>query len=110
VNESSGKIKFMQDGQMTQVAQFRTEADKYVDDWRDYAECRKHDPELFYPLSATDPTIRQAQAICRRCPVFAQCAIAGRDERWGIWAGELKGAGRLGDPGTHGTERQAKGR
>jgi WhiB family redox-sensing transcriptional regulator len=95
---------------MSQIAQFRVETDRSAEDWRELAKCREYDPELFYPLSTTDPTIRQVQAICRRCPVFAQCAIAGRNERWGIWAGELKGAGRLGAPGTHGTERQAKGR
>jgi WhiB family redox-sensing transcriptional regulator len=95
---------------MARVAQFRTVTDKYDGDWRERAECRKYDPELFYPLSTASPAIRQVQVICRRCPVIAQCAIAGRDERWGIWAGELKGAGRLGDPGKHEAKRQAKGR
>jgi WhiB family transcriptional regulator, redox-sensing transcriptional regulator len=36
-------------------------------DWRQLAACRRADPELFFPVSASDPCldqITQAKAIC----------------------------------------------
>ena len=40
-------------------------------DWRQLAACRHTDPELFFPVSASGPSldqITQAKAICTRCP------------------------------------------
>ena len=45
-------------------------------DWRPLAACRHADPELFFPVSASGPSldqIIQAKAICARCPVRQQC-------------------------------------
>ncbi|GAA3957107.1 hypothetical protein GCM10022384_07730 [Streptomyces marokkonensis] len=46
-------------------------------DWRDAAACRTEDPDLFFPQGTIGPylpQVEQAKAVCRRCPVFAQCA------------------------------------
>jgi hypothetical protein len=40
-------------------------------DWRQLAACRHTDPELFFPVSASGPSldqIMQAKSICTRCP------------------------------------------
>lgn len=63
------------------------------DDWRNWAECRKHDPEMWW---ANDDRQRQAQEICvTDCPVVSEClahALAlGNVE--GVWGG-LTQAGR----------------
>lgn len=45
-------------------------------DWRDDAECRVEDPEMFFPTgseTAAQDRIRQAKAVCARCPVTAEC-------------------------------------
>lgn len=60
--------------------------------WEEEAACRGSDPELFFPVSTTGPSIdqiRRAKAICARCPVRQPClayALAtGQD--FGIWGG-----------------------
>ena len=55
--------------------------------WRDQAECRGIDPEIFYPL--TDDDEAEAKAICSVCAVRQAClehALASR-EKEGIWGG-----------------------
>lgn len=65
------------------------------DAWRSYAKCRGVDPEVFFPDPPGCRTGRHeeaeeaAKAICRECPVRAQClewALANR-ERDGILGG-----------------------
>ncbi len=45
--------------------------------WRDQAECRDVDPELFFPASQRGPThdaqVAAAKEVCARCPVRAEC-------------------------------------
>ena len=53
--------------------------------WAEVAACRGMGPALWYPPRGEDP--RPAQRICADCPVQAECADAGRSERWGIWGG-----------------------
>jgi WhiB family redox-sensing transcriptional regulator len=51
--------------------------------------CRVNDPELYFAESPSD--VEQAKALCRDCPVRAEC-LAGaleRREPWGVWGGEL---------------------
>lgn len=61
-------------------------------DWRQRAACRGEDPELFFPVGTTGPALDQvelAKAICRSCPVIAEClaaALAGGEDA-GIWGG-----------------------
>jgi WhiB family redox-sensing transcriptional regulator len=60
-------------------------------DWRHKAECRKEDPELFFPVGTSGPALAQivkAKAVCRRCPVSQEClawALASGQD--GIWGG-----------------------
>jgi WhiB family transcriptional regulator, redox-sensing transcriptional regulator len=45
-------------------------------DWRASAACRNEDPDLFFPVGTTDfvlGQIREAKAVCGRCPVQQPC-------------------------------------
>jgi WhiB family redox-sensing transcriptional regulator len=61
-------------------------------DWRQLAACRHADPELFFPVSASGPSldqVAQAKAICAGCLVRQQClafALHTRQDH-GIWGG-----------------------
>jgi len=70
-----------------------------VDDWRHRAACRDEDPELFFPIGTSGPAleqVEQAKAVCRRCPVAAECLTwaLGRPEEYGIWGGLTEGERR----------------
>lgn len=61
-------------------------------DWRHKSACKSEDPELFFPVGDTGPALLQiaeAKAVCRRCPVQAQCLnwalTSGQD--FGVWGG-----------------------
>jgi WhiB family transcriptional regulator, redox-sensing transcriptional regulator len=61
-------------------------------DWRDGAACLHTDPELFFPVSTTGPSLGQvdeAKRICQACPVQAPClAWALRQGiTTGVWGG-----------------------
>jgi WhiB family redox-sensing transcriptional regulator len=71
-----------------------------MDDWRDHAECRAEDPDLFFPIGTTGPSLhqaRRAKAVCEHCPVQEPCL------RWamktgqavGIWGGTTETERRL---------------
>ena len=60
--------------------------------WRQLAACRRADPELFVPVSASGPSldqITQAKAICADCPVRRHCLAFAVDTRQdhGVWGG-----------------------
>lgn len=61
-------------------------------DWRNRAVCRSENSELFFPIGNTGPAllqIEEAKAVCRRCPVMADClewAIEKRQDD-GVWGG-----------------------
>lgn len=60
--------------------------------WRELAACRHGDPELFFPLSESGPSLDQvamAKAICTGCPVRLKClAFAlGTGQEHGMWGG-----------------------
>ena len=59
-------------------------------DWRQLAACRHADPELFFPVSTSGPSldqITQAKAICAGRPVRRQCLALALDTRQnhGVW-------------------------
>ena len=63
-----------------------------VDDWREQAQCRDEDPELFFPIGTSGPAItqtEQAKAVCYRCPVANQCLKWALDHGCddGVWGG-----------------------
>ncbi|MEV4139322.1 WhiB family transcriptional regulator [Dactylosporangium sp. NPDC049742] len=56
------------------------------------AACREVDPEIFFPISATSAALGQvheAQAICARCPVVADCLqwALRTGQGYGMWGG-----------------------
>ena len=65
------------------------------DDWRTHAACLHSDPELFFlPDGRLDNTgktllLRQAKAVCERCPVTDACLdfalVTGQQH--GVWGG-----------------------
>ena len=60
--------------------------------WRAEALCRDTDPELFFRIGTTGAAlvqIEQARAVCRQCPVQADCldfALTTNQDS-GIWGG-----------------------
>ncbi len=60
--------------------------------WRERAACLHEDPDLFFPIGTTGPTLEQideAKAVCRRCPVVEQCLdwVVQVGQVDGIWGG-----------------------
>ena len=62
-------------------------------DWMDNAGCKGH-TNLFFAPAGERPQARmrresKAVAICKVCPVAAQCAAYAKaqDEQYGIWGG-----------------------
>ncbi|WP_329406548.1 WhiB family transcriptional regulator [Streptomyces sp. NBC_00704] len=61
-------------------------------DWREQAECRSEDPDLFFPIGTSGPALMQAEqakAVCRRCPVREPCLewAMETDQTLGVWGG-----------------------
>jgi WhiB family redox-sensing transcriptional regulator len=63
--------------------------------WMAEGACRHEDPELFFPISASEANagqIDRARAICEGCHVRAEClryALANR-LTYGIWGGRTE--------------------
>jgi WhiB family transcriptional regulator, redox-sensing transcriptional regulator len=59
--------------------------------WVSLGACYGEDPELFFPVAAAGPALRQvnaAKAVCRRCTVRASCLSYAMDAMpEGIWGG-----------------------
>ncbi len=69
-------------------------------DWTTRAACRDEEPEWFFPYSIKDACIPKALAICKPCPVRAEC-LAYADatgSQFGIWGGLLRNR-TTGQPG-----------
>lgn len=66
--------------------------DRQAADWRDLAACLDHDPELFFPLGESGPSVPQiqdAKRVCARCAVREPClawALQNVMEH-GVWGG-----------------------
>lgn len=68
-------------------------------DWRDEAACRRVDPDLFFPISATGPALSQidkAKQVCFTCPVRVSCLEWALDQGGlaGVWGGTTEGERR----------------
>ena len=65
----------------------------YADeDWRAQSACLTADPELFFPLSSTGPSLEQlteAKKICGQCPVQGECLefALSTHQVHGVWGG-----------------------
>lgn len=58
-----------------------------MENWKDKAECLDADPDIFFPPEGVN--IREARAVCARCPVQEECleyAIKHNIE-FGVWGG-----------------------
>jgi WhiB family transcriptional regulator, redox-sensing transcriptional regulator len=69
------------------VVQPERRSDMEQESWRAEALCAQTDPEAFFPEKGG--STRDAKAVCRRCPVTAEClewALA-NDQRYGVWGG-----------------------
>jgi WhiB family redox-sensing transcriptional regulator len=61
-------------------------------DWESRAACLSADPELFFPVSETGPSVAEtvrAKALCARCEVRGEC-LAFALATWqphGVWGG-----------------------
>jgi WhiB family redox-sensing transcriptional regulator len=56
--------------------------------WREQANCRGVDPDLFYPERGASTA--EAKAVCRACVVREACleqALTSPAETFGIWGG-----------------------
>ena len=62
-------------------------------DWRLLAACQDMDPNIFYPDPPLSADIRKAQAVCRECPVRAECETYAwaYPELAGVWGGRWMG-------------------
>jgi WhiB family redox-sensing transcriptional regulator len=63
-----------------------------VADWRHRAGCLEEDPELFFPIGNTGPSLLQieaAKAVCRGCDVAETCLRWALDtgQDAGVWGG-----------------------
>ncbi len=59
-------------------------------EWELDAVCRTVDPDIFFPVApGKEDSAGPAKAVCRRCPVRANCLAVAleRDEMIGIWGG-----------------------
>lgn len=61
-------------------------------DWRTFAACLDEDPDLFFPVGASETALAQAERakrVCRRCPVIAECREQALrlDSVTGVWGG-----------------------
>lgn len=68
-------------------------------DWRDTAACYGEDPDLFFPVGASEATKsqeRHAKTICWRCPSLHACGLWALDTRQpiGVWGGMTAGERR----------------
>ncbi len=55
-------------------------------EWVSQAQCLSADPDELFVRGAAQ---RKAAAVCRNCPVMAQCRAEALDNQveWGIWGG-----------------------
>jgi WhiB family transcriptional regulator, redox-sensing transcriptional regulator len=64
--------------------------------WQDRAGCIGADPDLFHPVTAEDPAVAEAKAICAWCPVRTDClGYATAHFLQGIWGGTTEDERRL---------------
>lgn len=60
-----------------------------MNEWRSRAACIRRDPETFFPLTEKKELSEKPLAVCRICPVSAECKQWAIDtwQEHGIWGG-----------------------
>ncbi|MDQ1436794.1 MAG: WhiB family transcriptional regulator, redox-sensing transcriptional regulator [Acidimicrobiaceae bacterium] len=71
-----------------------------VEKWRAESACRYEDVNLFFPAGVTGPAehqIKQAKAICARCPVRDTCLAFAieTNQEYGVWGGTTEDERRV---------------
>lgn len=58
-------------------------------EWREHALCRGMDPDKFHPERWAQQKVRDAKAVCAKCPVATDCLeyALKNAEKIGIWGG-----------------------
>jgi WhiB family redox-sensing transcriptional regulator len=64
--------------------------------WRELANCRGLDPEMFHPHKTEEGNRQSAITVCRACDVQAECLAYALNagESLGIWGGKTERARR----------------
>jgi WhiB family transcriptional regulator, redox-sensing transcriptional regulator len=75
-------------------------SDPRRDGWEARGACRHSDPELFFPVAARGPALRQlakAKRVCEDCPVRVQCLeyALQSGQSFGVWGGATEEERRL---------------
>lgn len=57
--------------------------------WWSQTACADVDPEVFFPHQGDEEAFEEAQKICHRCPVIAECReyAENLNAGFGVWAG-----------------------
>ena len=68
--------------------------------WAARGACRHSDPELFFPVTARGPALRQlarAKRVCASCPVRSDCLeyALQSGQGFGVWGGASEQERRL---------------
>jgi len=60
--------------------------DPWVDEWANQASCSGQDPDALFVRGKAQ---HDAKAVCKTCPVLAQCLAEALDNRteFGVWGG-----------------------
>ena len=61
-------------------------ADEWTDEWANRAACSNQDPDALFVRGKAQ---HDAKAVCKGCPVLAQCLAEALDNRteFGVWGG-----------------------
>lgn len=61
-------------------------ADVWIDEWATKANCSTQDPDALFVRGKAQ---HDAKAVCKACPVLAQCLAEALDNRteFGVWGG-----------------------
>lgn len=57
--------------------------------WKQHAECRGLNPDMFLPTRGDNRALEAAKRVCNRCPVRTECLdyALKMNERTGVWGG-----------------------
>jgi WhiB family redox-sensing transcriptional regulator len=73
---------------ITRISAFLGERVRDTQQWAEGALCAQTDPDIWFP--PVGGSHRQAKAICRECPVIAECLAYAMEnrEQYGIFGGK----------------------
>ena len=71
---------------MTHREGVTTSRSTWIEDWAQYGACSTSDPDALFVRGKAQ---HDAKAVCKTCPVLAQCLAEALDNRteFGVWGG-----------------------